>query len=165
VFEIQNHRYKPRWLRWFHPIWVNRDNAKPPVEEFRNDSSGIIRPHGPSTERTQCPRTVYDAETVRGHAVHPFQRPNGRGWSPETPKSQRNRTKHPIAPVLIVGTTIDVVWGCTLFLRDSKIPDPTSQVNPDPTTSPGVRETNTSPILIREFWVKQTEPRQNSSEE
>ena len=44
--------------------------------------------------------------------------PNGRGWSPGTPKGQRNRTKHPLAHVLIVGTTIDVIWGCTLFLRD-----------------------------------------------
>ncbi len=75
--------------------------------------------------------------------------PNGRGWSPGTPKSQRNRTKHPLAHVLIVGTSIHVIWGCTLFLRDPEFPDPTSQVNPDPDVSPGVSETNTWTILIR----------------
>lgn len=57
--------------------------------------------------------------------------PNGRGWSPGTPKSQRNRTKHPVARVLIVGTSI--AWfgsvGCSWGIRKS--PGHTSQVNPD----------------------------------
>lgn len=89
--------------------------------------------------------------------------PNGRGWSPGTPRSQRNRTKHPLAHVLIVGTTIgrdlgmyDVPegsghprsnqsgqpWprcftGCTLVLEEPEIPGHTSQVNPDPDDSDG----------------------------
>lgn len=89
-----------------------------------------------------------------GHAVHPFQRPNGRGWSPETPKSQRNRTKHPLAHVLIVGTSIHVIWGCTLFLRDPGFPDPTSQVKPDPDVSPvAVRIDSTYTQLVwRNPW-------------
>ena len=65
--------------------------------------------------------------------------PNGRGWSPETPKSQRNRTKHPLAHDLIVCSSIDMIWGDILVLEDPEIPDPTSQVTPDPDVSPGVR--------------------------
>jgi hypothetical protein len=37
-------------------------------------------------------------------------RPYGRGWSPRTPGSQRNRTKHPLAHVLIVCLSIDMIW-------------------------------------------------------
>jgi len=37
-------------------------------------------------------------------------RPYGRGWSPRTIGSQRNRTKHPLAHVLIVCSSIDMIW-------------------------------------------------------
>ena len=49
--------------------------------------------------------------------------PNGRGWSPRTLGSQRNRTKHPLAHVLIVGTSIDMIWGirCSWGIRKSLI--------------------------------------------
>jgi hypothetical protein len=65
--------------------------------------------------------------------------PNDRRSPPGTPKSQRNRTKHPLAHVLIVGTSIDVISGDMLVLEDPGFPDPTSQVNPDHDVSPDVR--------------------------
>ena len=48
---------------------------------------------------------------------------NGRGWAPRTPRSQRNRTKHHLAHVLIVGTSIDMIWGirCSWGIRKSLI--------------------------------------------
>jgi hypothetical protein len=50
-------------------------------------------------------------------------RPYGRGWAPRTPKSQRNRTKHPLAHVLIVCSSIDMIWGirCSCGIRKSLI--------------------------------------------
>ena len=51
------------------------DNAKHPIEEFRNDSSGIIGPHGQSTDsfrryhrqRTRCPPFPRDHTVVVEH--------------------------------------------------------------------------------------------------
>jgi len=56
-----------------------------------------------------------------------------------TPKSQRNRTKHPLAHVLIVGTSVEVAEGGRTFLKDPEILDVTCQANPDPEVSPGIR--------------------------
>ena len=50
-------------------------------------------------------------------------RPYGRGWAPRTFGSQRNRTKHPLAHVLIVCSSIDMIWGirCSWGIRKSLI--------------------------------------------
>ena len=50
-------------------------------------------------------------------------RPYGRGWAPRTIGSQRNRTKHPLAHVLIVCSSIDMIWGirCSWGIRKSPI--------------------------------------------
>lgn len=108
------------------------DNAKHPIEEFRNDSSGIIGPRGQSTERKHCPPTVFDATTVKGHVDHHFQRSTGRGWSPRTIGSQRNRTKHLLAHVLIVCSSIDMIWGVrrSWGIRKSLIEPVRSILNP-----------------------------------
>ncbi len=121
------------------------DNAKHPIEEFRNDSSGIIGPHGPFTERKHCPPTVFDATTVKGHVDHPFHETK-RSWvitedawkpaqSNKTPPCTRFDRRHEHRHDL----------GYTMFLGNPEIPDLTSQVNPDPHVSTGVSETNTSP--------------------
>jgi len=127
------------------------DNAKHPIEEFRNDSSGIIQPHGQSTERKHCPPTVFDANTVKGHVDHPFHETKRSwvitedAWKP----AQSNKT--PPCPRFdrLLEHRHDL--GGILFLGEAEIPDLTSQVNPDPHVSTGVSETNTSPTLIREF--------------
>ncbi len=151
MFEIQNHWCKPRWMRWFHPISVNRDNAKHPVEVLRNDSSGIIGPHVPSTEWTRCPPTVFDAESVKDRMSPLSTRPCGGGQPPSNAWKPAQSNKTPPCPHFDRRYEHRHDLGGTLFLGKPEIPDLTSQVNPDPHVSTGVSETNTSPTLIREF--------------
>ena len=132
------------------------DNAKHPIEEFRNDSSGIIQPHGQSTERKHCPPTVFDANTVKGHAVHPFHE-TIRSWvitEDDWKPAQSNKTPPCTRFDRLLEHRHDL--GGTTFLGDPEIPDRTSQVNPEPQVSPGGGKVKNRPVWTKDFLVEST---------
>ena len=61
-----------------------------------------VHPPSGNTVHRQFSTLTPSKDTLSNLATRPY----GRGWAPRTPKSQRNRTKHPLAHVLIVGTSI-----------------------------------------------------------
>ena len=126
------------------------DNAKHPIEEFRNDSCGIIRPHGQSNSLRQSwtyrPPTVFDANTVKGHAVHPFHE-TIRSWlstEDDWKPAQSNKTPPCTRFDRLLEHRHDL--GGTTFLGDPEIPDRTSQVNPEPQVSPGGGKVKNRPV-------------------
>ena len=130
------------------------DNAKHPIEEFRNDSSGIIGPHGQSTERKHCPPTVFDATTVKGHAVQPCHETirswlsTKDAWKP----AQSNKTPPCTRFDRLLEHRHDL--GGTLFLGKPGIPDRCSQVNPDHDVSPvaGRIDSTYTQLVWRNPW-------------
>ena len=94
---------------------------------------------------TVSPPTVFDATTVKGHAVQPCHE-TIRSWlSTKDAWKPAQSNKTPPCPRFdrLLEHRHDL--GYTLFLWNPEIPDLTSQVNPDPHVSTGVSETNTSP--------------------
>ena len=61
--------------------------------------------HGPTGHR-QFSTLTPSKDTLSTLSTRPY----GRGWAPRTIGSQRNRTKHPLAHVLIVCLSIDMIW-------------------------------------------------------
>ena len=132
------------------------DNAKHPIEEFRNDSCGIIGPRGQSTERKHCPPTVFDANTVKGHAVHPFHE-TIRSWlstEDDWKPAQSNKTPPCTRFDRLLEHRHDL--GYTLFLGNPEIPDRTSQVNSDHDVSPGGGKVKNRPVWTKDFLVEST---------
>ena len=132
------------------------DNAKHPIEEFRNDSCGIIGPRGQSTERKHCPPTVFDANTVKGHAVHPFHE-TIRSWlstEDDWKPAQSNKTPPCTRFDRLLEHRHDL--GYTLFLGNPEIPDPTDPVNTDRDGSPGGGKVKNRPVWTKDFLVEST---------